>query len=264
MSGATMSEASEVLVSRDGAIATLTINRPRAKNSLNRAVFDGLRAQLVQLRDDDTVRAVIITGAEGVFCAGADITAFDALRAEPLLGDRAAAGGHFWSELERFPKPVIAAVEGPAAGAGFSLVLACDLIVASSSAVFVMAYSNIALSPDGGGSWSLANAMPRQLATELLMCGEKVSVSRLQQLGIVNRSTEPGQALGAALELATSLNARAPNALASIKELLNQAPGASLNQALAQERDHFVANLHHANAGIGISAFIEKTPPRYS
>ena len=99
MSGATMSEASEVLVSRDGAIATLTINRPRARTA-NRAVFDGLRAQLVQLRDDDTVRAVIITGAEGVFCAGADITAFDALRAEPLLGDRAAAGGHFgrnWS-----------------------------------------------------------------------------------------------------------------------------------------------------------------------
>ena len=127
MSGATMSEASEVLVSRDGAIATLTINRPRAKNSLNRAVFDGLRAQLVQLRDDDTVRAVIITGAEGVFCAGADITAFDALRAEPLLGDRAAAGGHFWSELERFPKPVIAAVEKLALGGGTELALACDI-----------------------------------------------------------------------------------------------------------------------------------------
>src|SRR5256885_12075827 len=80
MSGATMSEASEVLVSRDGAVVTLTINRPRAKNSLNRAVFDGLRAQLAQLRDDDAVRAVIITGAEDVFCAGADITAFEVLR----------------------------------------------------------------------------------------------------------------------------------------------------------------------------------------
>ena len=81
MSGANMSESSEVLVSREGAIVTLTINRPRAKNSLNRAVFDGLRAQLAQLRDDDAVRAVIITGAEGVFCAGADITAFEVLRA---------------------------------------------------------------------------------------------------------------------------------------------------------------------------------------
>ena len=122
MSGATMSEASEVLVSRDGAIATLTINRPRAKNSLNRAVFDGLRAQLVQLRDDDTVRAVIITGAEGVFCAGADITAFDVLRAAPLLGDRSATGWDFFAALGRFPKPVIAAVEGPAAGAAVAAV----------------------------------------------------------------------------------------------------------------------------------------------
>ena len=149
MSGATMSEASEVLVSRDGAIATLTINRPRAKNSLNRAVFDGLRAQ-VQLRDDDTVRAVIITGAEGVFCAGADITAFDALRAEPLLGDRAAAGGHFWSELERFPKPVIAAVEKLALGGGTELALACDIAIAGESANFGVPEVKLGAIPGAG------------------------------------------------------------------------------------------------------------------
>ena len=110
MSGATMSEASEVLVSRDGAVVTLTINRPRAKNSLNRAVFDGLSAQLAQLRDDDVVRVVVITGAEGVFCAGADITAFEVLRAAPLLGARSATGWDFFAELGRFPPPVIAAV----------------------------------------------------------------------------------------------------------------------------------------------------------
>ena len=104
MSGATMSEASEVLVSRDGAIATLTINRPRAKNSEPRGIRWPACAA-VQLRDDDTVRAVIITGAEGVFCAGADITAFDALRAEPLLGDRAAAGGHFGRNWSASPSP---------------------------------------------------------------------------------------------------------------------------------------------------------------
>src|SRR5439155_3542057 len=98
-----------------------------------------------------------------------------------------------------FPKPVIAAVEGPAAGAGFSLALACDFIVAADNAVFVMAYSNIALSPDGGGSWSLAQAMPRQLASELLMCGERITPARLQQLGIVNKVTAPGAALEEAL-----------------------------------------------------------------
>lgn len=130
MSGATMSEASEVLVSRDGAVVTLTINRPRAKNSLNRAVFDGLRAQLAQLRDDDAVRAVIITGAEDVFCAGADITAFEVLRAAPLLGDRSATGWDFFAALGRFPKPVIAAVEKVALGGGMELALACDIVIA--------------------------------------------------------------------------------------------------------------------------------------
>ena len=160
-------------------------------------------------------------------------------------------------------KPVIAAVEGPAAGAGFSLALACDFIVAAHNAVFVMAYSTIALSPDGGGSWSLAHVMPRQLATELLMCGEKIGAERLHTRGIVNRLAPPGSALEHALALAQSLNSRAPNALASIKELLNEAPTHALHQQLAMERDHFVRNLHHANAGVGIAALLGKQTPTY-
>ena len=256
----------QLLSTRYGQTMVLTISNPEHRNALGPEIYAAGVEALNAAETGSEVRSVVITGAGDVFSAGGNLQRLQANRQLPPAAQAQSIESlHNWIEAIRaFPKPVIAAVEGPAAGAGFSLVLACDLIVASSSAVFVMAYSNIALSPDGGGSWSLANAMPRQLATELLMCGEKVSVSRLQQLGIVNRATEPGQALGAALELAASLNARAPNALASIKELLNQAPGASLNQALAQERDHFVANLHHANAGIGISAFIEKTPPRYS
>jgi enoyl-CoA hydratase/carnithine racemase len=173
-------------------------------------------------------------------------------------------GLHNWIEAIRtFPKPVIAAVEGPAAGAGFSLALACDMIVAARNSIFVMAYSNIALSPDGGGTWSLSRTLPRQLATELLMMGERIGAERLNQLGLVNKLTEPGQALGTALTLASQLNQRAPNALASIKELLNEADSATLNHQLSLERDHFVKNLHHANAGIGISAFLNKQTPRY-
>ena len=117
---------------------------------MNRAVFDGLRAQLRNCAFDDAVRAVIITGAEGVFCAGADITAFDALRAEPLLGDRAAAGGHFWSELERFPKPVIAAVEKLALGGGTELALACDIAIAGESANFGVPEVKLGAIPGAG------------------------------------------------------------------------------------------------------------------
>src|SRR5262249_28626834 len=123
---------------------------------------------------------------------------------------------------------------------------------------------NVALSPDGGGSWSLARALPRQLVSELLMCGERIGSARLQQLGVVNRVTAAGSALDEALALAAKLNERAPNALASIKELLHDAPGVALTQQPASEREHFVRNLHHANAGIGIQAFLAKQQPRYS
>ena len=173
-------------------------------------------------------------------------------------------GLHSWIETIRtYPKPIIAAVEGAAAGAGFSLALACDFMIAARNAVFVMAYSNVALSPDGGASWSLSHALPRQLATEILMCGDRIGAERLHALGVINRIAESGGALDAALALAEQLNARAPNSLASIKELLNDAPHASLNHHLRQEREHFVKNLHHANGGAGITAFLEKRAPRY-
>jgi enoyl-CoA hydratase/carnithine racemase len=171
---------------------------------------------------------------------------------------------HSWIEAIRaFPKPVIAAVEGAAAGAGFSLALACDFIVSAQNAVFVMAYSNIALSPDGGGSWSLSRALPRQLVTELLMCGNKLDAPRLHVLGVVNRVVNQGTALTEALALAETLNARAPNSLASCKELVNEAANNTLPAHLKVERDNFVANLRHPNAGIGIEAFLSKTTPKY-
>jgi enoyl-CoA hydratase/carnithine racemase len=208
----------------------------------------------------------VITGANGIFSAGGNLQRLQNNRQLPPEHQAQSIEGlHNWIEAIRtFPKPVVAAVEGPAAGAGFSLALACDMIVAARNSVFVMAYSSIALSPDGGGSWSLSRAMPRQLATELLMCGERIGAERLQQLGVVNRLAEAGQALQQALDLCQKINARAPNALASIKELMADADGSSLNAQLARERDHFVKNLHHANAGIGISAFLNKQNPQYN
>lgn len=158
---------------------------------------------------------------------------------------------------------MICAVEGAAAGAGFSLTLACDLLVAARDAVFVMAYSSVGLTPDGGGSWSPSRALPRPLVTQLLMLGERIDAPRLNALGLVNRISDPGQALTEALSLAEALNARAPNALASIKELINDASLSALTPHLNAERDHFVRNLHHANGGIGIEAFLNKTRPKY-
>ena len=212
------------------------------------------------------VGSVVITGAGSTFCAGGNLQRLLDNRQKPAeVQAQSIEGLHGWIEAIRtFPKPVIAAVEGAAAGAGFSLALACDFIVAADNATFVMAYSTVALSPDGGGTWSLARALPRQLVSELLMGGERIASIRLQELGVVNRVTPAGAALDEALLLAARLNERAPNALASIKELVNEAATAPLTQQLASERDHFVRNLHHANGGIGIQAFLSKQPPRYS
>ena len=255
----------ELQSTSQGQTLILTLRNPELRNALDPAMYAaGVEALSVAERSTD-IRSVVITGADGMFCAGGNLQRLLANRQQPPeVQAQSIEGLHSWIETIRtYPKPVIAAVEGAAAGAGFSLALACDFIVAARNAVFVMAYSNVALSPDGGASWSLSHALPRQIVTEILMGGERMGAERLQALGVVNRLAEAGSALDAALALAEQLNAKAPNALASIKELLNEAPHAHLTQHLDQERDHFVKNLHHANGGAGITAFLEKRQPRY-
>ena len=258
--------AAELRSASEGRTMVLTLSNPEHRNALGPEIYAAGVEALNAADSNPEVRSVVITGAGSTFCAGGNLQRLLENRQKPPeVQAQSIEGLHGWIEAIRtFPKPVIAAVEGAAAGAGFSLALACDFIVAADNAVFVMAYSSVALSPDGGGTWSLAQALPRQLVTELLMCGERIVAERLAQLGVVNRVTAPGAALTEALALADKLNGRAPNALASIKELVNDAATAPLARQLASEREHFVRNLHHANAGIGIDAFLTKKPPRYS
>jgi enoyl-CoA hydratase/carnithine racemase len=256
---------SELKSTSRGRTMVLTLSNPEHRNALGPEMYAAGIEALSVAESSPEVRSVVITGEGSLFSAGGNLQRLQANREQPPeVQAQSIEGLHGWIEAIRtFPKPVIAAVEGAAAGAGFSLALACDLIVAAEDAIFVMAYSNIALSPDGGATWSLSRALPRQLATELLLTGERLGARRLHELGVVNRVTSPGTALDESLVLAERLNERAPNALASIKELLNDAAGATLSRHLADERDHFVRNLHHANAGIGIAAFLAKQPPRY-
>ncbi|WP_411882342.1 oxepin-CoA hydrolase, alternative type [Polaromonas sp. YR568] len=249
----------------EGQTLILTISNPEFKNALGPDIYAAGVEALNAAENNPDVRSVVITGEGAIFCAGGNLQRLEANRREaPEVQAQSIEGLHNWIDsIRTYPKPVIAAVEGPAAGAGFSLVLACDFVVAADNAVFVMSYSTVALSPDGGGSWALARALPRALASELLMAGERIGPRRLHELGLVNRVTAPGEALAQALQLADSLNARAPNALASIKELINEAAGSTLNEQLAREQEHFVRNLHDANAGEGIDAFLNKRTPHY-
>ena len=248
-----------------GQTMVLTLSNPEHRNALGPEIYAAGVEALSVAESSAEVRSVVITGEGSMFCAGGNLQRLQENRGLPAsVQAQSVESLHNWIEAIRtFPKPVIAAVEGAAAGAGFSLALACDLIVAARNAVFVMAYSNVALSPDGGASWSLSQALPRQLVAEILMLGERMAPDRLFALGLVNRLAEAGQALADALVLAERLNARAPNALSSIKELVGEAPQATLTRQLGSERDHFVKNLFHANAGAGIEAFLNKQTPRY-
>jgi enoyl-CoA hydratase/carnithine racemase len=249
----------------EGGTLILTLSNPETKNTLSPEIYAAGIEALNAAENNPEIRSVVITGEGSTFCAGGNLQRLQAnRRGSPEVQAQSIEGLHNWMDsIRTYPKPVIAAVEGVAAGAGFSLVLACDFVVAASNSVFVMSYVNVALSPDGGGSWALARALPRALANELLMLGDRLGAERLQHLGLVNRVCAPGSALAESLRLAAQLNTRAPNALASIKELVNDAATNPLNLQLASERDHFVRNLHHVNGAEGMEAFLQKRAPQY-
>jgi enoyl-CoA hydratase/carnithine racemase len=255
----------ELKSTSQGQTMVLTLSNPGLHNAMDAQMYAPGVEALNAAESNREVRSIVIVGAGSDFSAGGNL---HALRSSRLNGAEQHAQRlenlHNWIEAIRTcPKPVIAALEGAVAGAGFSLALACDFIVCARNARLVMAYSNIALSPDAGGSWHLSRALPRQIVSEMLMLGESVTAQRLHELGVVNRLCEPDAALEQAMLLAERLNRRAPNALASIKELLNDAGNATLSEQLASERDHFVKNLQHVNAGLGIDAFLSKQTPAY-
>ena len=251
--------------SSHGATMILTISNPDARNALGPGIYAAGIEALNIAADQRDVHSVVITGEGAQFSAGGNLQRLLDNRTKPPEHQAASVDTfHAWVEcLETFPKPVIAAVEGAAAGAGFSLVLACDLVVASTDSLFTLAYSNVGLSPDGGASWQLARKVPRNLALQWLMLGDRLSATQLYERGLINQLCPPGQALSQALALAERLNARAGNVLTSIKELLTSADTNSLDTQLDAERDHLVRNLHHPNGGVGIQAFLDKTLPRY-
>ena len=251
---------SELLTERHGAVLVLTLSEPASRNSLShQAIAAGIEALNVA-ESDPLIRTVVLRGDGAHFCAGGNL---QGLLERRLAGPPAQVQmiehlHQFVEALHAFPKPVIAAVEGAAAGAGFSLALACDLIVAAEDARFILSHARLGLSPDGGATWSLSQALPRALAQQLVWLAEPVSARQLNQWGVIGWVTDNGQALAEALRLAQRLAEMAPNAVASGKELVQQAAGRTLAQQLDAERDHFIENLFHTNGAEGLAAFTEK------
>jgi enoyl-CoA hydratase/carnithine racemase len=258
-----MSEA--LMVRTEGAVRILVNSNPAARNALRPELYDALSAALLDAARDPEIGAIVLVGDGGFFCAGGDLNQLATRRALPPEQRRA--------KIERLhdlirairacPKPVIAAVEGGAAGAGMSLALACDMLVAAQDAFFAVSYVKVGLTPDGGATSFLAQFLSRQVLTELCLTGERIAATRLHQLGAVNRLAEPGQALQQAVALAAGIGKGPANAGARIKLLCQNAGHASLHDQLDLEAQLMAESQGDDEAAEGIRAFFEKRAPDF-
>jgi len=258
-----------VIYERSGAVATLTLNRPASLNSVNPEMIDALLAASARAADDAAVRAVVICGAGEHFMAGGDLRWF---REQTLLPDD--GGRARFDELiakvhasvlnfKRMDKPVIAGVHGAVAGFGLSLMLAADLVLAADTTYFTLAYSNIALSPDGGATWSLPRQVGLKQAMEIALLGERFDAARARELGMVNRVVPHDQLAGEVHKLAERLARGPAKALANTKALLNQSFDNTLEAQLLAEQKSFTACAVSADFAEGLGAFFERRKPVY-
>lgn len=258
-----------VLVARDGPVATLTLNRPDVLNALDLAMIDALVAHTATLAADDSLRVVVLRGAGRHFMAGGDIRLFAgklglASMERRVYFQQMVERLHAAIEnLHRMPHPVVGCVHGAVAGFGLSLMNACDLVVASEDAYFASAYRQIALTPDGGGSWSLPRLVGMRKAMEILLLGERFDATEAFALGLVNKVV-PTAELGAAIDaIAKSLAAGPPTALRKAKRLVREAMGRTLSEQLQAEALSFGECAGTADFAEGITAFLAERPPQF-
>ncbi len=248
----------EVLIEVDAGIAVLTINRPAARNAVNGAVAAGIAGAVAELDSRKDVSVLILTGAGGTFSAGMDLKGF-------LSGDDPVAGGRGFGGLTEQPpdKPIIAAVEGYALAGGFELALACDLIVASEDAWFGLPEVTRGLVAGAGGLLRLQRRIPYHIAMEIALTGARVPAARLHDAGLVNRLVPAGEALAAARDLATSIAANAPLALAASKRIIVESAEWPAAHAFAKQAEIAAPVFGSKDAIEGAAAFAGKRAPAW-
>lgn len=250
---------------REGPVLILTLSNPAARNAMNPSVYRAAAKAIRATAGFRTVRAIVLCGEGEHFSGGGgDLRRLARQRRLPASEQQGHIDAlHEWIiAIEEAPQPVIAAVEGSAMGGGFALCLACDLIVAAEDAKFAMSYVNVGLTPDGGGTDSLARALPPQAALEMLLDGTPCTAGRLHGWGVVNKVVPHGSAGAVALEWAQQL-ARGPfEVQARIKQLVYAARGRSRREQLDAERESFVASLYGDESGERIKEFLSPRKKR--
>ncbi len=250
--------ADEVLVSIDDGVMLVTINRPKAKNSVNLAVAKGIAQAMEELDGNADIRAAILTGAEGSFCSGMDLKAF-------VTGELPMIEGRGFAGLVEAPprKPLIAAVEGYALAGGFELAISCDLIVSAANAKFGIPEVKRGLVAGAGGLLNLPRQIPRRVAMELALTGDAIDADRAYALGLINRVVEPGQALTEARALAAKIAANGPMAVLASKQIMRESAEWSAQELFSKQNEIALPVFASEDAIEGATAFAEKRPPNW-
>lgn len=249
-------------------VATITMNNPSSRNSMSEPLVAGLRRMLAELAEDPDVRVLVLTGAGGAFCSGGDISSMAKTLAggespdlAPMIEALRDAQNDISLRLYRFPKPTLAALPGPAAGAGMSLALACDMRIACDSAFMTPAFGRIGLSGDFGGSWYLSQLVGPARAKEIYFLSQKLSAADCAELGLVNRVVPDAELAEATAALAAELAEQAPLALRHMKENHNLARESGLQAAMDQEADSMIRTLLSQDHKAAALAFMQKRKP---
>jgi enoyl-CoA hydratase len=252
-----MSSADVVLTERHGAVLIATLNRPDQRNAVTSEMAGAIAAAIDELESDGSLAVGVVTGAGGYFCAGMDLKAF-------ADGDRPWVKNGFAGITETTTnKPLIAAIEGFAMAGGLEIALACDLIVAAQGARLGIPEVKRALVAAGGGLLRLPRMIPRNLANELALTGDPITAQRGYELGLVNRLAEPGSALTVALELATTIAANGPLALAASKRILREQADWPASEAFTRSREIWEPIFDSDDAAEGATAFAQKRAPEW-
>ncbi len=255
-----------ILVERDGAVGWVRINRPERLNAFVKPMREELDAGLAELEGDDEVHCVILTGVGRAFSTGGDVAAMaELLRTEDDAGFEALvrAGASVIQRIDGMSKPVIAAVNGPAAGAGACLALACDLRIASETASIGFSFARLGLHPDWGGSYFLPRLVGPALAAELIFTGGMIGAERAERLGLFNRVVPPAELEPTARGVAGQIAAAPRAVIAAARRSLRRSLGTSLPDALDGEVEAQLAAFESPDFREGITAFIEKRSPRF-
>ena len=255
----------KITIARDAGFATLTLNAPDKLNAVSRKMIAELKDCWEKLSADPSVRAVLLTGAGRGFCAGADLA--DPDRDKGVAADSGAALDKFFNPVIRLmramPKPIVAAVNGPAAGVGMSFALAADIAVAAKSASFLQAFARIGLLPDGGSTWFLPRLVGEQRARALAMLAPQISAQQAKEWGLIWDVVEDGELMKAATDLARRLADGPTLSLARIKEALGRASGNDLGRQLDLERDFQRELGRSEDFKEGVAAFLAKRKPAF-